>query len=125
MQNRPINPSALRRARKEKEKQKPQQPKSYKLLIRFTAEQKAVMEKAAKAVGMRKTDYCRACILRQKIRDKSPEEQRFRLVITQGCNNINQIAHHLNRESLHAETLSKVNAMLAWFREIKNLSNNN
>lgn len=42
-----------------------------------------------------------------------------------GCNNINQIAHHLNREGLHAETLSKVNAMLAWFREIKNLSNNN
>ena len=121
MQNRPINPSALRRARK----QKPQQPKSYKLLIRFTAEQKAVMEKAAKAVGMRKTDYCRACILRQKIRDKSPEEQHFRLVLTRGCNNINQIAHHLNREGLHAETLSKVNAMLAWFREIKNLSNNN
>lgn len=123
MQNRPINPSALRRARKGK--QKPQQPKSYKLLIRFTAEQKAVMEKAAKAVGMRKTDYCRACILRQKIRDKSPEEQHFRLVLTQGCNNINQIAHHLNREGLHAETLTKVNAMLAWFREIKNLSNNN
>lgn len=123
MGNRKINPSALRRARKEK--QKPPQPKSYKLLIRFTAEQKALLEKAAKAVGMRKTDYCRACILRQKIRDKSPEEQHFRLVLTQGCNNINQIAHHLNREGLHAETLSKVNAMLAWFRELKENSNNN
>lgn len=125
MGNRQINPSALRRARKEKEKQKPQQPKSYKLLIRFTAEQKAALEKAAKAVGMRKTDYCRACVLRHKIRDKSPEEQHFRLVLTQGCNNINQIAHHLNREGLHAEILSQVNAILAWFREMKEQSNNN
>ncbi len=123
MQNRQINPSALRRAGQEK--RKPLEQKTYKLLIRFTAEQKAVLEKAAKAVGMRKTYYCRACILRQKIRDKSPEEQHFRLVLTQGCNNINQIAHQLNREGLHAETLSKVNAMLAWFREIKNISNNN
>lgn len=123
MGNRQINPSALRRARKERKK--PPQPKSYKLLIRFTAEQKAILEKAAKAVGMRKTDYCRACVLRHKIRDKSPEEQHFRLVLTQGCNNINQIAHHLNREGLHAETLSKVNAMLAWFRELKENSNNN
>lgn len=123
MGNRKINPSALRRARKERKK--PPQPKSYKLLIRFTAEQKAALEKAAKAVGMRKTDYCRACVLRHKIRDKSPEEQHFRLVLTQGCNNINQIAHHLNREGLHAETLSKVNAMLVWFRELKENSNNN
>lgn len=123
MGNRKINPSALRRARKERKK--PPQPKSYKLLIRFTAEQKALLEKAAKAVGMRKTDYCRACVLRHKIRDKSPEEQHFRLVLTQGCNNINQIAHHLNREGLHAETLSKVNAMLVWFRELKENSNNN
>ena len=123
MEKRPINPSALRRARKER--LKPPQLKSYKLLIRFTAEQKAALEKAAKAVGMRKTDYCRACILRQKIRDKSPVEQHFRLVLTQGCNNINQIAHHLNREGLNAETLSRVNAMLAWFREMKEHSNNN
>lgn len=123
MEKKQINPSALRRARKEK--LNPPQPKSYKLLIRFTAEQKAILEKAAKAVGMRKTDYCRACVLRHKIRDKSPEEQHFRLVLTQGCNNINQIAHHLNREGLHAETLSKVNAMLAWFRELKENSNNN
>lgn len=123
MEKKQINQSALRRARKEK--LNPPQPKSYKLLIRFTAEQKAILEKAAKAVGMRKTDYCRACVLRHKIRDKSPEEQHFRLVLTQGCNNINQIAHHLNREGLHAETLSKVNAMLAWFRELKEHSYNN
>lgn len=123
MEKRNVKPSALRSSRAGRRKTKEAMP--YKLLIRFTNEQKKYIKDAAAAVGMKRTAYCRDCILKRKIRNKSPAERQFRLTITQGCNNINQIARHLNTEGLNATTHSEVMAMLAWFRQLKDFSYDN
>lgn len=116
-----MNPSALQKARMKKRKKT--EPMEYKLLIRFTMEQKKFIEDAAASVGMGRTAYCRDCILKRKIRNKSPAERQFRLVLTQGCNNINQIARHLNTEGLNKDTFAEVQAMLTWFRKLKEAAN--
>lgn len=122
MTSKKFKPSTLRNM--SKAQKSPQELMNYRLKIRFTEQQKAYIDAAAKAVGMKKTEYCRARILGHRIRDMTPETRKFRLVIANGCNNINQIARNLNRSGVTSDTFSQVKAMLEWFRQLKENSNN-
>lgn len=115
-------PSNLDKARAAKRKAKIR--KGYRLPIRFTPEQREMLEKNAKALGYSKTDFCRARILGFHIRDKSPAQRKLRNALIQGCNNINQISYNLNRYGVKPETIAEVEEMLKWFRNIKNQVNN-
>lgn len=121
MTNKKFMPSALRNINKSQKSS--DELMSYRLKIRFTEQQKAFIDAAAKSFGMKKTEYCRALILGHRIRDMTQETRKFRLIIANGCNNINQIAWNLNRSGLTEDTYSQVIAMLDWFRQLKENSN--
>lgn len=120
--SRKFNPSTLLKVKAASRKPKPRM--TYKLLLRFTQEQHEKIEADAKSLGQRKTAFCRARILGYKLKDRSPAHAALRRSIIANANNINQIARHMNVCGANKDTLAEVKEMLAWFRQIKSLINN-
>lgn len=102
---------------------KPKPRMTYKLLLRFTQEQHEKIEADAKSLGQRKTAFCRTRILGYKPRDRSPEHEELRRVVIASANNINQIARRLNTGGVDEKIIAEVREMLAWFRQLKSLIN--
>lgn len=116
-----LNPSALLKAKATSRKPKPRM--TYKLLLRFTQEQHEKIKADAKALGQRKTAFCRSRILGYKPRDRSPAHEALRRAVIANANNINQIAHKLNSDGVDEKIIAEVEGMLAWFRQLKSLIN--
>lgn len=117
MKNGKFNPSALLKAKAEKRKKR--EPKTYKLSIRFTAEQIAVIGQAAKSMGHNMASYCRQIILKKKIKDMSPETREYRNNLIQMGNNLNQIARKLNAHGVDEPTMNELRLILNDVRELK------
>ena len=91
MKNGKFNPSALLKAKAEKRKKR--EPKTYKLSIRFTAEQIAVIGQAAKSMGHNMASYCRQIILKKKIKGvDEPTMNELRLIL----NDVRELKEQLN-----------------------------
>ena len=63
--------------------------------------------------------FCRSRALHQRIRDMTEETRHFRLVITQGCNNLNQIARHFNKDGVSRELIEQVKQQILFLQEIR------
>lgn len=122
MSNVKNKPSNLDKARAAK--RKPKTLKTYRIPIRLTTEQRKTMEQNAKALGYSKTEFCRNRILGYRVKDKSPAQVKLRRNLIQGCNNLNQISHKINKQGVKPETIAEIEDLIRWFRIIREQINN-
>lgn len=94
-----------------------------RITTRYTDEEYDQILQSAKTVKNSLAEYSRACTLRRKIRDKSPEERQLRLALIQGSNNLNQIAKQMNSYGANAKLIAQVVQQIREFQSIKKLLN--
>lgn len=114
-------PSSIAKARW-KHKKKPE-VKTKKVTFRCTVKEYDTILRSSKIVNNSLAKFCRLSALNHRIRDMTEETRHFRLVITQGCNNLNQIAKHLNKEGINSKLIEQVKQQILFLQKLRDKIN--
>lgn len=87
-------PTALQGRRKQNN---PEDNLSERITFRLTPIERESLENKAKERGLKLSLLCRLIVMRRKIPDRSPQTLQWFRDLVGMQNNLNQIAHHLNK----------------------------
>lgn len=98
-------PSQLRGKQKKKD---PANVLTERIAIRVSKDEYQKIAEKAQKKGLTRSDFCRRAALRLHIRDMTPEQQKYRQIVSNGCTNMNRYMELVNKYGINAQLNSAI-----------------